>query len=362
MSLDINIGMIAIWLSLITGFGALLYSTAFYLNRDPDAESRSYLMETLCLCLLSFSVILLTYYLFTVNATYNYVFQHSSMDLEWYYRISALWAGQEGSLLLWAWMIFIMLFAFSRLDSVKNFENIQIIAASRLILLLVTSVFLVLLVIKNPFSMYHMVPGGMVELTGWNPFVYAYDVPYGQGMNPLLRNPWMAAHPPVLFVGYAAFTFPFALAAAGLYLRDNSWINLSAVWMRISWLFLTLGIGLGGFWAYEVLGWGAWYWTWDPVETSSLIPWLTSTAYLHAHSRVKHSEYRVLVPVLAIFSFIFVIFATFVTRSGLWASVHSWQDFSLKGIVIAAFLLLLIIISILLLVRNYLADNRSNMD
>ncbi|RQD86742.1 heme lyase CcmF/NrfE family subunit, partial [Methanosalsum natronophilum] len=345
--MDVNFGMIAIWLAFIAGFGAFLYSTSFYLNPDLSVKKRSYLMETLCTIILTFCVILLTYYLFVVNASYSYVFHHSSMNLEWYYRISALWAGQEGSLLLWVWLIFVMCIIFRISPNVNTFENKKLIYLSRTILLLIGTVFLLFLVIKNPFSMYHLLPGGIVELTTWNPFVYSFDVPYGQGMNPLLRNPWMAAHPPLLFVGYAAFTFPFVLGLSALFINDDKWVDIGNFWMRIAWIFLTIGIALGGFWAYEVLGWGAWYWTWDPVETASLIPWLTATAYLHAQYRLKHEEFQTLVPILAIFSFVFVVFATFVTRSGLWASVHAWQDFSFDGAIMGLFIFGLIIASIL---------------
>ena len=119
----------------------------------------------------------------------------------------------------------------------------------------------------------------------------------------------MAVHPPILFLGYAAFTIPFAAAIGNLLTHDKRWEPIATSWMRIAWLFLTLGIGLGGFWAYEVLGWGAWYWSWDPVETSSLIPWITSTAYLHAQLRYRHGEYGFVAPLLAIASFVLVIFA-----------------------------------------------------
>ena len=221
---------------------------------------------------------------------------------------------------------------------------------------MIVSVFLLLLIIKNPFAAYQILPSGGVELTNWNPFALRYDVPYGQGMNPLLRNPWMAVHPPVLFLGYAAFTIPFAAAIANLLTGDKNWIVISRDWMRIAWLFLTLGIGLGGFWAYEVLGWGAWYWTWDPVETSSFIPWVAATAYLHAQTRTSHGEYKFLAPMLAVVTFILVIFATFVTRSGMWASVHSWQDFTSEAMIIAVFLTTLAVSSTVLLIRRYLAD------
>ena len=354
---SVNFGMILIWLALILGFGAALSSVKCCLDRARCSSSLSKKLESGCTAVVTLCLVLLSYYLFDVRAAYSYVFQHSSADLEWYYRLSALWAGQEGSLLLWAWAILMMLLLVRYTGSAKKIVDTRLMDVTRAVSLVVVAFFLVLIAIKNPFSVYHLTDLGTVDVTYWNPFAVAYDVPYGQGMNPLLRNPWMAIHPPVLFLGYAAFTIPFAAAFANLLTGDNRWTKIASDWMRVAWLFLTLGIGLGGFWAYEVLGWGAWYWTWDPVETSSLIPWLTSTAYLHAHTRADFEEYGFLAPMLAVFSFILVIFATFVTRSGMWASVHSWQDFSLDGMIIAIFLVALLVSSTFLLFRRYLSQD-----
>ncbi|MGP8329357.1 MAG: cytochrome c biogenesis protein CcsA [Methanosarcinaceae archaeon] len=351
-----NVGMILIWISFAFGFGATVYSVISYLNRNESAKNISKKLEIACAGTISFAIVLLTYYLFIVNASFNYVYQHSSTDLEWYYRISALWAGQEGSFLLWTWFILLMLLLMQYTGHTKHLANTKLMDLTRTISLVIALVFLLLLVLRNPFAAYYHVPGGMIELTNWNAFAELHRIPYGQGMNPLLRNPWMAIHPPVLFLGYAAFTIPFAAAIGNLVLNDDKWTRIAADWMRISWLFLTLGIGLGGFWAYEVLGWGAWYWSWDPVETSSLIPWVASTAYLHAQIRAKNGEYKFIAPMLAVLSFILVIFATFVTRSGMWASVHSWQDFTFEAMVIAIFLTILVVSSTVLLSRRYLAD------
>ncbi len=354
--MSVNLGMISIWLSLVFGLGATVYSIISYFNRDETAKQISQKLEIACAGAITFAIVLMTYYLLNVNAAYNYVYQHSSADLALVYKISALWAGQEGSFLLWTWFILLMLLFMQYTGHTKYLVNTKLMGMTRSISLLIASVFLLLLVLKNPFAVYYAIPGGMLELTNWDAFVVPYEIPYGQGMNPLLRNPWMAIHPPVLFLGYAAFTIPFAAAIGNLVLNDNRWTKIAADWMRISWLFLTLGIGLGGYWAYEVLGWGAWYWTWDPVETSSFIPWVAATAYLHAQTRTSHGEYKFLAPMLAVVSFILVIFATFVTRSGMWASVHSWQDFTSEAMVIAVFLAILIVSSTVLLTKRYLAE------
>lgn len=347
-----NIGMVLIWLSLMAGIGAVLTG---YMDRRKNNTFHSMLsikLEMACMILAGISTLLLMYHLYIVDASYSYVFEHSSADLEWYYRLSALWAGQEGSMLLWAVSILVMLAIVERTHA-KELANTRLMYITRIISLSIVCVFLGLLVSKNPFSAYHVLSGGAIDVTNWNPFVQMYDAPYGQGMNPLLRNPWMAVHPPMLFLGYAAFTIPFAAAIGNLLTHDSRWESISTNWMRFAWLFLTLGIGLGGFWAYEVLGWGAWFWSWDPVETSSLIPWITATAYLHAQLRYRHGEYSFIAPMLAIISFIMVVFATFVTRSGMWASVHSWQDFTIESAIIALFLGTLVISSTILLSKRY---------
>ncbi|WP_319506754.1 cytochrome c biogenesis protein CcsA [uncultured Methanolobus sp.] len=351
-----NFGMILIWLAFICGWGATFYSINYYTASNHRAKMRRNKLEMLCAACITLSSFILIIELLSVNASYEYVFNHSSTDLSWFYRISAFWAGQEGSLLLWTWATLVMLLLLRYTGHTKELTETRMMDITRIVSMTVVSVFLILLVIDNPFSAYRILPTGTIEATNWNPFAVLYDVPYGQGMNPLLRNPWMAVHPPVLFLGYAAFTIPFAAAIGNLITKDSRWTLVARDWMRIAWLFLTLGIGLGGFWAYEVLGWGAWYWTWDPVETSSLIPWITATAYLHAQTRTKYGEYGFLAPLLAVASFILVIFATFVTRSGIWASVHSWQDFTTEGLVIAIFLIILTGSSVFLLAKRYLED------
>lgn len=359
-----NVGMILIWLAFICGLGATFTSIRHYRYSNAGSHNGSSQgskiltkkLEILCTVAVTLSSMILLLLLLSVNASYEYVYNHSSTDLSWFYRISAFWAGQEGSLLLWTWAILAMLMFVRYTGHSKEFGESRLMDITTMVSMAIVSVFLVLLVIDNPFTAIRILPSGSIEPTNWNPLATLYDVPYGQGMNPLLRNPWMAVHPPMLFLGYAAFTIPFAAAVANLITKDRRWTLIARDWMRISWLFLTLGIGLGGFWAYEVLGWGAWYWTWDPVETSSLIPWITATAYLHAQSRSKYGEYGFLAPLLAIASFVLVIFATFVTRSGIWASVHSWQDFTTEGLFIAIFLVILTGSSTYLLAKRYFEE------
>lgn len=351
-----NTEMGLIWIAGISGLLAFFASLLYFLSQDRKFMVLSEKLELAGGLGITIAIFLLAYHLLGVDTEYSYVFQHSSVDLAWKYRFSALWAGQEGSLLIWTGFIFLMLAITRFTGTGKSFKETELFALLRTVSLSIVSVFLLLLALKNPFSMYYLTDSGVPEITNWNIFAEPFVISYGQGMNPLLRNFWMVVHPPLLFLGYAAFTLPFAAAISGLVLKDSRWSEIATGWMRVSWFFLTLGIGFGAFWAYEVLGWGAWYWTWDPVETSSLIPWLTATAYLHAKFRFRQGEYDFMLPMLVLVSFILVIFSTFVTRSGLWVSVHSWQDFTAEGMVIAFFLLILTGSSAVLLVRRYLSE------
>ncbi|MBP2029123.1 cytochrome c-type biogenesis protein CcmF [Methanohalophilus levihalophilus] len=346
-----NFGMVFIWVSFILALGAAVLSSSYagkFQNKQLSGR-----LEIAAFSLISLACILILYYLNAVNASYAYVYQHSSLDLQWYYRLSAMWAGQQGSLLLWVWGISAILLIIKYKS--KNLPE-KLMEHTRTISFLIISVFLLVLVLDNPFAVYYA-KAQSIAVSNWNPFVHAYHLTDGQGMNPLLRNPWMAVHPPVLFMGYAAFTIPFAAAISGMLLNDDGWKNIAGNWMRVGWLFLTAGIGLGGFWAYEVLGWGAWYWSWDPVETSSLIPWIASTAYLHTQYSKKEA-FRFTAPLLSVYSFILVVFATFVTRSGMWVSVHSWQDFTAESLLIGLFLVTITVSSTYLLAKRYFEEQR----
>ncbi|RSD35107.1 MAG: cytochrome c-type bioproteinis protein CcmF [Methanohalophilus sp.] len=346
-----NFGMIIIWLAFLFGLLSMIYSYLGFRRKNDNYRIISSRLEIACAVLITVASVMLMYYLYDVAAFFEYVYTHSSLDLSTYYRLSAFWAGQEGSLLLWAWAISVMLLV---LRYASRFSTGNVFTVTRILSLGILSVFLMLLVLDNPFAVYYS-KAGSIMVSNWNPFIHPYHLTDGQGMNPLLRNPWMAIHPPILFLGYAAFTIPFTSAIAGLLLNDSSWRKIANNWMRISWLFLTAGIGLGGFWAYEVLGWGAWYWSWDPVETSSLIPWITATAYLHTIYG-RQGQFRFLAPAMAIFSFILVIFATFVTRSGMWASVHSWQDFNAESLLIGIFLAGVTLAGTSLLAKRYFEE------
>ncbi|MDH3251762.1 MAG: cytochrome c biogenesis protein CcsA, partial [Ignavibacteria bacterium] len=247
--------------------------------------------------------------------TNGYVYSYSSRSLPLHYLISSFYAGQEGSFLFWVLCSSILALVLRRFIARRRLEP-TVMA----VYMGVQSLLLVLLAAKSPFrSIWEMFP----ELA-------AGQIPVdGRGLNPLLQNFWMAIHPPVLFVGFAALAIPFSLAVASLWKkRYNLLCETGFPWVLFSAFTLGLGIMLGAYWAYGVLGWGG-YWGWDPVENSSLVPWITSVALLHTllAQRRKHKYLRTNF-VLAILSFVLVVYSTFLTRSGVLgdSSVHSFTD------------------------------------
>ncbi|MBN1642650.1 MAG: heme lyase CcmF/NrfE family subunit [Anaerolineae bacterium] len=256
--------------------------------------------------LATFAAALLVYALLTHEYTLRYVYAHVSDALPAVFTLSAFWAGSEGSLLLWMWLVALLttgLVLWRRAWEAPRGPYLLAVMAS-------TQAFLALV---------------MVALS--NPFATLGSAPVdGQGLNPLLQNVWMVAHPPVVFMGYAAYTVPFALAIAGLATGQmgDHWLTAVRRWSLLAWLFLGSGILMGAWWAYLELGWGG-YWGWDPVENSSLVPWLTGTALLHSlMMQQRRNAYRTWNLWLVALTFAFVLFATFVTRSGVIQSVHAF--------------------------------------
>ncbi|MCL5283376.1 MAG: cytochrome c biogenesis protein CcsA [Armatimonadetes bacterium] len=235
----------------------------------------------------------------------SYVYEYSSSDLSTPLLISALWAGQSGSLLLWTLLTAVVgiVLAFSSGKDEPYRMPFFLLAQLYLIVLLIS---------KSPFAVLH----GPIPTEG-------------SGLNPLLQNIWMIIHPPFLFLGYALLAAPFAMALGSLLKRDfNDWITKLMPWAIIGWVALFAGIALGGYWAYETLGWGG-FWGWDPVENSSLVPWLVLTALLHGLiiQRVTSSFHKTNYA-LAVLSYLLVLLATYLTRSGILGdtSVHSFSQ------------------------------------
>jgi len=256
--------------------------------------------------MVTFAVLTLAYLLLSRDFSYRYVAEYSDRQLPVLYTISALWAGQSGSLLFWTWLltVFNALFVFVNRKREQNLQPYVFTITSA-----VTIFFLSLVVYStNPFEKLPAV------------------LPDGYGLNPLLQDIGMIFHPPTLFLGFVGFTIPFAFALAALMKGDKSsnWINQSRNWSLFAWIMLTIGNLLGAEWAYVELGWGG-YWAWDPVENASLLPWLTGTAFIHSIMAQRSMGMMKIWNVsLAIATFLLTILGTFITRSGIISSVHAF--------------------------------------
>ena len=259
------------------------------------------------------STFILGYQLFISNFDIDYVARYTSYETPNIFKISALWAGQSGSLLFWLFILSI----FNTITIIQNQDRHLNLMPWVIITMSVIQLFFLILTnfITNPFE----------------PTQADFVVQNGNGLNPLLQNITMAIHPPTLYLGYVGFSVPFAFAFSALINKDIGalWIRSIRRWTLVSWLFLSIGIILGGWWAYQELGWGG-YWAWDPVENASFMPWLTATAFLHSIIvQEKKDMLRVWNMVLIILTFSLCIFGTFLTRSGVMSSVHSFTESSL---------------------------------
>jgi cytochrome c-type biogenesis protein CcmF len=257
---------------------------------------------------LSCAAFALVWAAFTNDFSVEYIRAHSNIALNPAYKFAALWSGQEGSLLLWAFL----LSAYGFVLRLRHKVDLRLSAFASTILAGVQFFFVLLLVVgAPPFSLH---PGAVPA--------------DGAGLNPLLQYPEMVMHPPMLYLGYVGFSLPFAFALGALMMRypGEKWIHITRRWTMVTWLFLTVGIFMGAHWAYSVLGWGG-YWGWDPVENASLMPWLTGTAFLHS---VMMQEKRGMMKnwnVWLIFStFLLTILGTLLTRSGVVSSVHAFAQ------------------------------------
>lgn len=249
----------------------------------------------------------------------RYVAQHSSRALPTYLKVSAIWGGQEGSLLLWGFFQAV----FTALAIRTRDERARPLIPWATVVLGLVGVFFVgaMLLLSNPFTQ------------------LSQPLADGQGLNPLLRHPGMIFHPPAMYVGYVGLSVPFAFALAALISKnDRLWTRVIRPWTLVAWIGLSLGLLLGMRWAYDVLGWGG-YWGWDPVENAGLLPWFTTTALLHgAVMQEERRGFRVWNYVLVTLSFVLVLFGTFATRSGVIQSVHAYAVSNLGGYFMAGIL------------------------
>jgi len=269
---------------------------------------------------IAFAFACLTYAFVTNDFSVKYVAQHSNSLLPLEYRVSAVWGGHEGSLLLWTLMMGVWMFAVSVFSRTLPEEMVARVLG---VMGLVSFGFLVfMLFASNPFD--RLLPA-------------AAD---GRDLNPLLQDPGMIFHPPMLYMGYVGFSVAFAFAMAALIdgRLDATWARWSRPWTTVAWMFLTLGIALGSYWAYYELGWGGW-WFWDPVENASFMPWLVGTALIHSLAVTeKRGAFRIWTVFLAILAFSLSLLGAFLVRSGVLTSVHAFATDPKRGIFILVFL------------------------
>ncbi|HKV64391.1 MAG TPA: heme lyase CcmF/NrfE family subunit [Candidatus Acidoferrum sp.] len=294
-------------------------------------------------CLIFLATFSLEYLFFTDNFSISYVVAHSNHDLSTFYKVAALWAGQEGSLLFWSFLLAV--YVFSVLVTYRN-KNGELMPYVGVVMAGVQIFFLTLNnFVASPFKLL-ATPGADGALH----YVARAD---GNGLTPLLQYPEMVIHPPNLYSGYTGFTIPFAFALGALLARypGEKWIHLTRKWTMIAWMFQSMGILLGAHWAYAVLGWGG-YWGWDPVENASFLPWLTGTAFLHS---VMMQEKRGMMKVwnvwLVFTTFLLCILGTFLTRSGVVSSVHAFAQSSI-GTWFVSFISLVILVCLGAYLKN----------
>jgi cytochrome c-type biogenesis protein CcmF len=283
-------------------------SAAISPERLADTARRSGIAGFLAVSAAAFALI---YAVFTNDFSITYILEHSNRALPGAYKFSALWSGQEGSLLLWAWLL--GMYGFVLRLTHKN--DVKLYAYAGTILAGIQVFFLTVINFAAP--PFALMKGAIPD--------------DGNGLNPLLQYPEMVIHPPMLYLGYVGFSIPFAFALGALMMRypGEKWIKITRGWTMVTWLFLTCGIFLGMHWAYAVLGWGG-YWGWDPVENASFMPWLTGTAFLHSVMMQEKKGMMKSWNVWLIFStFLLTLLGTLLTRAGLVSSVHAFAESSI---------------------------------
>lgn len=329
-----KIGYFFLLVSFFLSLGLTILSISAVLQKRRNfIRDLGYLGFSLVFLTITCASLILLLALWENQFSIEYVYNYTSTDLPLFYRLTAFWAGQEGSLLLWTWLLslFGLIYYSQRKRDKLSLPSFPFVIT-------VQTFFLLLLIIPaNPFKELSFTPAE------------------GEGLNPLLQNIGMVFHPPAIFLGFAAYTIPFALAMGALISKrvDEDWVFDSRKWALLAWLFLGIGNVLGAWWAYVELGWGG-YWAWDPVENASLLPWLTGAALIHSlNIYSKKKILRMWTFLLVIFTFTLCIFGTYLTRSGvLSTSVHSFAP-SIIGVYFLVFIALLLIISLYLLFRRY---------
>ena len=353
------IGKSFIWIS----FCAALFATVLYFlnvrrKDEPSGAIRSYARGLFALHVVSLLgvVIVLYFLIFRHFFEYAYVWQYSSVTLPVKYIISCFWAGQEGSFLIWA--VFQAVIGLILIFTARKWEN-HVLAVVSLSQVFVTSMMLgahlfSLKIGGNPFMLLRETYSNIRDSIFVHPD-YMKMVGDGNGLNPLLENIWMTIHPPILFLGYALALVPFSYAISGLIRKEYyTWIRPALPWTLLSITLLGAGILLGGAWAYVSLTFGG-FWSWDPVENSSLVPWMTLIAGLHFLLIARKQRYALLTSFIFIgLSYVLVLYATFLTRSGVLAdtSAHSFTDNGMTAQLLVFMLVFLLITIVFIVIRT----------
>ena len=274
--------------------------------------------------LVALAIISLAYVFLGNDFSFAYVAQNSNSNLPWFYRVCAVWGGHEGSILLWVFILNLWTVAVIVLELSMELALLARVVA---VLGFISAGFLLfLLTLSDPFSL------------------ATQSVMDGRDLNPLLQDPGLIIHPPLLYMGYVGFSVSFAFAVAALLSGrfDKQWASWMRPWTLAAWCFLTWGIVSGSWWAYRVLGWGGW-WFWDPVENASLLPWLAGTALIHSLLVVEKQELlKTWVILLAILTFALSLIGTFIVRSGILISVHAFAVDPWRGVFMLCLLVVLI--------------------
>ncbi|MGA9533319.1 MAG: heme lyase CcmF/NrfE family subunit [Anaerolineales bacterium] len=348
-----NVGYFTVVITFLValyGAGAAAYGA---LKREPWLVESARRAMVLTFPLITLAALMIITLLLTGHYEIGYVASVTSDEMPAYLRITALWGGQEGSLVFWSWLMS----GFATAASLRRWDRDREFLPWVIVVTMVTLAFFLSLVVffENPFARLWQTVGGQQVTAMFQPAgAQALFPADGRGLNPLLRHPGMIIHPPMLYLGFVSFVIPYAFAIAALVTgrNDDRWIRLTRRWALVAWLFLSLGLILGGLWAYDVLGWGG-YWGWDPVEIAAFMPWLTGTAFLHSvivqekRGMLKHWNM-----VLIILTYSLVIFGTFLTRSGVLSSVHSFAQ-SAIGPMFFAFITITFLVSIVLLISRW---------
>ena len=320
------LALLATGLFFLVGCFSFIRSGNIYIS---NLISRTY-SHAFLLLLTSFAIYV--WLAITDNFSVAYIASHSNSDLPTFYKISSIWSAHEGSMFLWILFLAAWGFLFNR--SIDNEVALKPLSIGIISIVLVGFLSFLLLT-SNPFET-----------------ILPFGPPNGADINPVLQDPALAIHPPTLYLGYVGFVIPFACALAFL-INGNTeikWEELVRKWSVSAWIFLTLGITLGSWWAYYELGWGG-YWFWDPVENVALMPWLAATAFLHSISvSVKSSNLRIWTILLSISVFSLSLFGAFIVRSGIIDSVHSFANDPQRGLYLLAFIGTIIFISMVLFV------------